>query len=247
MKIVSPFRPFVPESSAHQRLGPFDWVGALRMLAASVQSSNGCETFALTDVDTDLPVPAYRYPTTARRLMVWILEVSLRYLESPDFDQDTVMLSPDILAIGPIGDHFQADLGLVVRPGPKYVHKRLLNGVQWWAMAGQARLVAFYTEAVRYAATLPEGLLRWGADTVPLVDLLAPLEVGTHRRAGLTVQGIERSRVFGSPSRLDLHRLGHGLPPLRTALTPPLVDFKGLRKQSMGAYFAATYGKAVAA
>jgi hypothetical protein len=61
MKIVSPFRPFPPESSAHRKLGPFDWVGALQMLGTSARASCDCATFALTDVDTDLPVPAYQY------------------------------------------------------------------------------------------------------------------------------------------------------------------------------------------
>ena len=57
-RVVSPFRQFVPESEPHRELGPFDWVDALRMLGASVSRSNGVETLALTDVDTDLPVPS---------------------------------------------------------------------------------------------------------------------------------------------------------------------------------------------
>ncbi len=31
IRIVSPYRPFVAESQAHQMLGEFDWIGALRM------------------------------------------------------------------------------------------------------------------------------------------------------------------------------------------------------------------------
>ncbi len=245
MKVVSPFRPFAPESAAHRKLGPFDWIGALRMLAASVQQSNQCETFALTDVDTDLPVPAYRYVTTERRLMLWILEVTCCYLESADFDQDTALLSPDILALGSIRAFVTADLGLVVRPGEKYVHKPLLNGVQLFAHAAKARLGPFYRHVLAYAKTLPEPLLRWGADTLPLVDLLAPLEVGIRARAGLTVCGIDRARIFGSLSPHDGARVARGLRPSRP--TAPLLDFKGLRKWSMRQYFAATIGRRVAA
>ena len=57
MRVVSPYRPFVPESGSHQALGPFDWVGALGMLRTSVRVACGCETYALTDVDTTLPGP----------------------------------------------------------------------------------------------------------------------------------------------------------------------------------------------
>jgi hypothetical protein len=82
VRVVTPFRPFEPESREHLELGPFDWIGAIGMLRASVERSCHCETVAVTDVDTTLPGPTFQYATTHRRLMLWILDVSLRYLES---------------------------------------------------------------------------------------------------------------------------------------------------------------------
>jgi hypothetical protein len=72
LRVVSPYRPFVPESQAHQLLGEFDWVAALRMLRVSVTKAMGCDTVAITDVDTDLPGPTFHYETKERRLMLWI-------------------------------------------------------------------------------------------------------------------------------------------------------------------------------
>lgn len=216
MKVVSPYRPFAPESPAHLRLGPFDWIGALEMLRVSVRRTCACETFAITDVDTALSVPNYQYVTTERRLMLWILDVSLRYLQSDDFDQDTVLVSPDTLIRGDLGRWFTgSDLGVLTRQTPKFVHKPILNGVQWWAHHGKARLIAFYTDALDLAKTLPEALLRWGADTEPFVRLLEPIQFGAVYRKDLRVQFIDSSR-------------------LRPQV---IVDFKGQRKREMAAYF----------
>lgn len=243
MKLVSPFRPFVPESPAHRKLGPFDWVGALEMLFSSAQLTNGCQTYAITDVDTDLPVSAYHYETTERRLMLWILDVSRCYLESKDFDQDTVMVSPDMLVFQDLRPWFTADLGVLVRSALKYPGKPLLNGVQFWRHAGQDRLVAFYRKALAIAQTLPENSLRWGADTVPLVRLLSPIELGISQRAGLTVSCIDREEVLDSINVGDLEP-GHAPPRPVFAVS----DFKGpQRKKLMRAYYDATIGSQVLA
>ncbi len=218
MKVVSPYRPFVPESPAHLRLGPFDWIHALDMLSASVRRSCACETFAITDVDTDLAVPSYQYVTTERRLMLWILDVSLQYLQSDDFDQDTVLVSPDTLVLGPLQRWFvgSADLGVLARHKLKFVNKPILNGAQWWAVKGKAHLIAFYEQALALARTLPENLLRWGADTEPFVQLLSPLQHGSAYRAGLVVQFIDAT----------------------TVRPHVILDFKGQRKHEMASYFA---------
>jgi hypothetical protein len=244
MIVVSPYRPFIAESPAHKKLGAFDWVGALSMLRTSVRRSCACETHALTDVDTDLGVPAYRYATTHRRLMLWILEVSLAYLDSADFTDDTVMISPDILIFGDLAPYFSADLGVLVRAGPKYVDKPFLNGVQWWRHAAQARLVRLYTRALAIAERLPDNAIKWGADTLPFVELLAPFVVGRSERAGVTVVGIRHTDVLQGVTGFDQLRLSRGQ---RVTPVKPIVDFKYLRKRHMRRYFAATIGSAVAA
>jgi len=195
VRIVSPYRPFAPTSASHQQLGPFDWQDALRMLAASVATSCHCETMALTDVTTPLRVPAFAYPTTRSRLMLWILDVSLAYLASPDFDQDTVFVSPDSLVVGDLRPYFEGDLTLLVRTGDKYQHRPILNSVQWWPIAAKDQLVGFYRQALILADAFPEPLVLWGADSEALRQLLDPIRVGLHTRAGLQVSMRESASV----------------------------------------------------
>lgn len=238
MKIVSPYRPFEPESAAHRKLGAFDWIAALSMLRASVRQSCACETYALTDVDTVLPAPAHHYATTQARLMLWIVEVSLCYLRSDDFDQDTVLVSPDVVVTGDLRRWFRADLGVVVRFGPKYVTKPILNAVQFWRHAAKEALIAFYAEALRIAETLPEGFLRWGADTEPIRQLVSPIVGGGGRRLDLSVAFLDHHSLFAPVSTRYLEHAitGGGL----VRFPQPIVDFKGLRKHSMAAYVRAT-------
>lgn len=231
MRVVAPFRPFAPESQAHQLLGPFDWVEALRMLRASVARSCACETWAITDVDTELPVPSLRYVTTHRRLMLWILEVSLRYLESSDFDQPTVMASPDVLVFSDLAPFVVEDLGVLVRR-PKFqsAGKPLMNALQFWHPRAQDALVAFYRKALAIAEALPETAITWGADTIPLVQLLHPLSAGAVvTREGLRVACFSEERVMLSAFE--------DKPP-----TTPATDFKYTRKLFMKTYFERHFG-----
>ncbi len=242
MKVVSPYRPFPPESAAHLRLGAFDWIAALRMLCESVRVSCGCQTYALTDVDTTLPVPMHAYVTRERRLMLWILEVSLRYLQSSDFNEDTVMVSPDMLVFHPLAPHFTADLGILVRTG-KFSGKRpVLNSVQWWAYAAKERLTLWYAAALAYARRLPDNVIVWGADTEPFVRLLAPLERGAvATRGSLSVAFLPCEDIVEAFRTRDA---------LSTPMLPPtraVVDFRYARKQFLRQYFDATIGLAVRA
>lgn len=242
MKVVSAYRPFEPESAAHRKLGAFDWLAALGMLRTSVRGSCRCEAYALTDLETPIAGPAHRYDTQEPRLMLWLLEVWLRYLESPDFDDDTVMISPDALVFADLRPWFQADLGVVVRGG-KFIEKPLLNGVQFWAKAAQPRLVAFYRQVCLLARGLSDDAIRWGGDTYPILDMLQPLKAGHMDRAGLSVFGIRHEGFFRCPSEMDARRIANGRPPAPTTI----VDFKYLKKRGMAEYFAATYGSAVPA
>lgn len=238
MKIVTPFRPFAPESGHHQRLGPFDWHGAIEMLRTTARRYCHCDTFVITDVDHTPPGLAHRYVTTERRLMLWILEVSLAYLRSDDFNEDTVMVSPDVLVFGDLRPMFQADLGLLVRTSPKFAAKPMrmvMNSVQWWRADAWAPLVRFYERALDIARQLPDERIRWGADTDPLVELVAPVEAGRRQRAGLSVYGHELGTVMQAFSLRDQKALDEGRRPAPPVM--PLFDFKYQRKTSMRAYF----------
>jgi hypothetical protein len=236
MQVVSPYRPFAPESDHHRSLGPFDWVGALEMLRVSVKQHCGCETYAITDVDTDLDVPAFQFQTVERRLMVWILEVSRAFLDSERFDRDTVMVSPDVLVLDDLSPLFGADLGVLIRPEPKHVEsgRTILNQVQWWSHDAKTRLVAFYRQALDIARSLPEPMATWGGDTEPLRQLLEPLAVGVSRRSKLRVQMHHASLVMESLTRLQMTQLDQGQPMM---VSRPLLDFRYTRKLHMRAAY----------
>ena len=247
MKVVSPFRPFAPESDEHVALDAFDWIGALRMLAASVAATcDGAPTFAIGDADSPLPVPAYYYRTARRRLMLWILEVSLAYIGSDDFDDDTVMISPDLLVLDDLRRWWMpAALGVVLRLDEKFrAVSPLLNSVQFWRRRNKSQLADFYGAVLERAEALPERSIRWGADTEPLVELLEPLSLGFTYRRGLKVYGYDGSMILSALKGSDIRRLEAGRPP--KARLEPILDFRSLRKRYMAAYFASAFQEAIA-
>lgn len=246
MKVVAPFRPFAPESPSHLAMPDFDWPGALEMLRASVRRSCGCETFALTDVDTTLPVPSHAYETHQRRLMLWLIEVCGCYLASDAFDQDTVMLSPDMLVYQDLAPFFRADLGIVARLSPKFLRagRTLLFGAQFWSLAAKPRLAALYRRALAMARSLDDVTIQWGADIAPFYELLRPAKYGTTSRGDLSVHLFGESEVMASITGSDEQALSVGTRPTPPA---PIVDFRYRRKLSMRAYFDLTIGAEVTA
>lgn len=235
LRIVSPYRPFPPVN--HSQIG-FDWIAALAMLRTTARRATQGEVVALTDMATDLPMPAFHYPTQQhRRLMLWILEVCLAYVESDDFDQDTVMLSPDTLVVGNLRPYFAGDCTILIRPGRQYAERPILNAAQWWPIHAKAKLAAFYRQALAIAEGLPRQLIRWGADCEALRHLLEPIRPGLHVRAGLRVSMRDRMTVLQSVGKGVLDEIARHQP-----LRPhpvPLVDFKYESKQHLPRYFAA--------
>src|ERR1041384_7933234 len=185
IRVVAPFLPLEPEAPHHLRLAAesFDWPGAIAMLADSVRRTLGCPFHVITDVAADVTAaPTLRYETRERRLMLRNLGVGACCVESDDFDRDTVMLDSDQLIVGDLRPWFQLgsfDLGILVRPRPKAMPGiPILNGVQFLAHRGKAKLSTFYRQALAVARTLPEEQIQWGADTEALRILLEPLHVG---------------------------------------------------------------------
>lgn len=248
IRVVAPFRPFPPESDLHQELAAraFDWVAAIQMLFHSVRLACQCPVHIVTDARTDLPVPSLKYTTTHRRLMLWTLEACLRYLESADFDRDTVMLDCDQLVYRDLARFFTpgVDLGVLVRPTAKHASRKvgdgmpLLNGVQFWAHAGKERLVAFYQKAIEVAATLSEDLLRWGADQEAVLALLRPMSgPGLTTRTGVKVRFINYEEVLEALSTDQIRWLREGRMPFPSRA---VLDFRWKRKQFMGDVYRAT-------
>lgn len=241
MRVVTPFRPFAAESKEHIELGPFDWYGAIDMLRASVHRACHCETYTITDVDTYPTGPKFQYETRERRLMLWILEVSLCYLAGPDFDCDTVMCSPDQLVFQDLRPWFAGDIGIVMRPQHKV--RPILNALQWWPLQSRDRLVAFYERALAIAKTLPEDLIVWGADSEPLRRLLKPVRTGIGpRKCGLIANMVDSRDVMTPMTAEMIDALKQGRP---ITVQRAVVDFRYLRKRYMRAFFDATIGAGV--
>lgn len=251
IRIVAPYRPFPPEAIHHQELAAFDWVEAIRMMMHSAEIACHCPVHVITDVDTELPVPCLKYQTTQRRLMLWNLEVCASYLASDDFDRDTVMVDSDQLIYRDLTPWFGrgVDLGLLLRtqfPKGDAMALPILNGVQFWSVRGRDRLVAFYRQALDVALALPEDLLVWGADTVALARLLAPLEVGVQQRGDLTVSMIDSNRVLIALSATHMRWLEAGRFQ-RFMQTQAVLDFRAYRKSYMKAAYDATVASEVPA
>ena len=241
MRIVSPYKAFAPE--IHQdaaAITSFDWCEALRMLDYSVRRTCGVSVHALTDEATDVPISALRYTVPATRLQQWLVEIRLAYLESPAFDQDTVLVSPDTLVLGNLAACLRpgVDLALLVRPKFQGQWKAILNSVQWWSYAAKDRLIAFYREAVARGRALEERYQVWGGDTEALRELLEPIQEGVAHRRDLCVDMVPARRLFQSLSEEDMQRLEAGT---FTRPTVPIFDFKYTRKQYMPAAFAALF------
>ena len=237
MRVVTPFKPFKPESEPHLELGKFNWRGAIDMHRECVHRSCGVESYVLTDARSKVARPVLRYPTQQTRLMLWILEVSLAYLASDDFDQDTVFISPDVLCFADLWRWFKEgsrfDIGVIVRTGDRFTERPLLNSVQLWPVRSKEKLIAFFTEAYRIAQTLPEEEIVWGADTTPLVRLLQPVVVGSVRRGALRVRMIDGYKYLRSSG----YWLRHGGKPIGI-----LIDFKYKAKLHMRKFFKKVVG-----
>ena len=239
MKVVAPFRRIEPVEAHHIELKArgFDWIESLKMLATSARMRCDCDTFVIT-CDDDLGVPSHVYSTEETSLMVWILEVSLRYLESDDFDQNTVFVGADALILKPLDLFGGFDIALTARKElAKYDSQPLMNGLQFWPLEAKDKLVAFFSEALRIARSLSDEQRKWGADTTPLLMLLGPVIKGTHRRGDMTV------RFFPWPMLLEISsvmmkkiRVGK-----RVDAKGSVADFKYWKKLHMKEYFERTF------
>lgn len=188
MKLVSPYRVIRATTKCHEHLAAigFDWVRALEMLAHSAKKYSKAETFAITN--QTLRVPHYAYQTREESLMIWILEISLAYLRSDDFDQDTVMISPDTLVLMDLKEKFCStawDLGVIVRPHPVVP---ILNFLQFWPHHAKEKLIRFYTRCLHIGQGLDHHEKKWGGDTTPLIELLEPVDYKMVDRAGMRVR-----------------------------------------------------------
>lgn len=246
IRIVAPFRPCPLEGDVQQATAGFDWIAAIQMMAHSAALACRCPVHVITDLEAALPVETLRYATTHRRLMLWTLEACARYLESDDFDRDTVMLDCDQLIFQDLAPFFggNVDLGLLVRPTHKHKNtwKKVLNGVQFWSLRGKPQLAAFYRAALARAEAMSDDLIRWGGDTAAIRDLIEPVELGLYRRAGVAVHLMDYNRVLAALSEEQIDGMRRGIAPVPVRA---VLDFRYKRKLWMAQAYAMTIGALV--
>jgi hypothetical protein len=244
IRLVAPFLPVPPENLHHKSLGDFDWMDSIRMLSHSAEVACGAPVQVLTAATAAMPLPCLRYETTHRRLMLWMLEVYVKYLESPDFDRDTVVLDCDQLIFRDLAPFFSnnVDLKLLVRSGAKHRHtwKKLLNGVQFWSLRGKARLIPFFREALQRAEQMPDNIIAWGADTAAIRDMLEPIAPGMVTRYGARVEMMEYSRVLEALSDDQIQAMESGIAPKPHRA---VLDFRYMRKLYMERVYETTIGR----
>jgi hypothetical protein len=192
------------------------------MLSHSAEIACGVPVQVITDTSADLSLPALRYETTHRRLMLWVLEACVKYLESDDFDRDTVCLDCDQLIFSDLSRFFapRMDLGILLRPmmARRDTWKKVINGVQFWAVRAKSKLAAFYRAALARAEQMSGELQAWGADTQALRELLEPITaVGLVERMGLRVHLISDTRVSFPLTETQIEGLQAGIAPQFTA------------------------------
>lgn len=242
---MAPFRPFAPESELHKSMPDFDWIGAIRMLFLSAHCSGPCDTKVITDVDTELGLPSLQYQTRHRRLMLWTLEATLKYVESRDFDRHTVVVDCDQLIYRDLSRWFQnhVDLCVLVRPNQKHREQGgfpFLNTVQWLNGRSRKKLAAFYRRALAVAEGMPEPLLQWGADQEAVRSLLEPIDEGIFQRAGLTVKMINSDDVIETISSFQIEAIENGKMPWPSR---SVLDGRWRRKEYLRPAFEHTWQK----
>ena len=237
MKVVAPYRPMAPYTSLHIELAAkgFDWIRALMMLGWSARLRAGAEVFAITD--TELPVQHHRYPSREPLLMLWMLDVSLSYLESEDFDQDTVFVGPDSIVLKALDLFGGFDIALTARPAKFAQSAPLMNGLQFWPLASRDKLVWLHRRALEIAHTLSPELQRWGADTEPLIQLLGPIKEGSFVRNGLRVK-IFPYPTLSTVGKTEMRKMRDGK---TVTAGSAVVDFKALRKLHMQEFYERTF------
>jgi hypothetical protein len=120
----------------------------------------------------------------------------------------------------------------------------ILNGVQFWPIAGKALLGQFFRRALEIARMMPEEAIVWGADTLALAELLKPLTAGVQDRVGLRVALMDSGQILAAFAETQIQWLKAGRFK-RFMATYAVLDFRGNRKPYMQPVYEATVAAGV--
>lgn len=160
-------------------------------------------------------------------LMNWILAAQLAFIESPLFDQPSVIFSPDAIVLKPLEEIFDRgfDVAFTDRKNPKWP---INNGVIYLNPSRRAELAAFWRRALEMCKTYPIETQEWYGDQQSLNDLLV---AGVHHQLGLNVELLPCEVYNASPMRP-----GQGFNK-RLVKDAYVAHFKGKRKDDMKEYW----------
>ena len=166
-------------------------------------------------------------PEEEPRLMNWILAAQLAYIQSPLFDQPTVIFSPDALILKPLEEVFEKDFDVAFtdRKNPKWP---INNGVIYLKPERKQALAAFWQKALDVCKSYPVETQDWYGDQQALHDVL---QAGVHQQIGLHVELLPCEVYNASPMKP-----GAGFDK-RLIKDAYVAHFKGKRKSSMKDYW----------
>lgn len=166
-------------------------------------------------------------PDQEPHLMNWILAAQLAYIESPLFDQDSVIFSPDALVLKRLEPVFDLafDVAFTDRKNPRWP---INNGVIYLKPEKRAELAAMWRKCLEICKSYPVETQDWYGDQQSLNDAL---QAGVHTELGLQVELLPCEVYNASPMK-------PGQAPTKRLLQDAYVaHFKGKRKDAMKDYW----------
>ncbi len=156
------------------------------------------------------------------RLMNWILAAQLAFIESPLFDCESVLFSPDALINKPLDKVFELDFDVAFtdRDNKKYP---INNGVIFLKPAQGIR--EFWLLCLAKCRTYSEDIQDWYGDQLSLWDVY---NSGAHERLGVKAMLLPCDTYNASPKQDVIDR--------RMIENAYVIHFKGKRKHMMKQY-----------
>lgn len=194
-------------------------------MAFASASTLGYETVMVGNIDAgDIHInfPAEREP----RLMNWILAAQLAYIESPLFNEPSVLFSPDALIMQRLEPVFDKcfDVAFTDRKNSRWP---INNGVIYLKPEHRVRIAALWRDALALCKTYPVETQDWFGDQQALHDVYMQ---GNHLRHGLVVQLLPCAGYNASP------RMEEAVDEYLAA-SAYVIHLKGKRKDMMKNYW----------
>ena len=198
-------------------LGNSDYVPLIDMAFASARKF-GYKTVLVTDAGA-----------TKETLMPWILAAQKKFIDSDDFDGNSVLFSPDCLINRPLEPVFDFDFDLGVTSGfnPDYP---INNGVIYLKHQCKEKLSKLWGEMVARCLTYSPELQRWYGDQKAMHEIIRE---ANDKPYGLNVKRLIASKYNASFNSDPKYHESNNL----MAQSAYVLHFKGKRKAQMAEWW----------